>query len=305
MVYKQTHRSFNVCCYHLIIKFNIDKFIISLCIDEMTLKPEPHVKILGVFLNDRLSFNQHVSISCTKAARQLNALARISRYLKISSRSLLYNSFVRSNFNYCAMVRHFCGKQTITKLKQTITKIQERTLRIIYRDYESSYEDLMSAAEAPTMLTRRLRVILLEVFKSINMLNSDCLNDVFKIKYGNYSFRNTRKLLQQKKENNYICAKKYCLSRCQISDAREFDFSTLKTSIDDPSVLLVDGSDFPYLWYFHCPACRTTLVATRFWVVMICPIIKCLTVLRVFFDFVWFVFIHHKFSILFWFMYLL
>ena len=45
-----------------------------------------------------------------------------------------------------------------------------------------------------------------------------------------------------------------------------------------------------------CPACRTTLVATRFWVVMICPIIKCLTVLRVFFYFVWFVFIHHNFQ---------
>ena len=29
-----------------------------------------------------------------------------------------------------------------------------------------------------------------------------------------------------------------------------------------------------------CPACRTTLIATRFWVVMICPIIKCLTVLE-------------------------
>ena len=30
----------------------------------------------------------------------------------------------------------------------------------------------------------------------------------------------------------------------------------------------------------YCPASRTTLIATRFWVVMICPIIKCLTVLE-------------------------
>ena len=29
-----------------------------------------------------------------------------------------------------------------------------------------------------------------------------------------------------------------------------------------------------------CPACRTSLIATRFWVVVICPIIKCLTVLK-------------------------
>ena len=30
----------------------------------------------------------------------------------------------------------------------------------------------------------------------------------------------------------------------------------------------------------HCPACRSSLIATRFWVVVICPIIKCLTVLE-------------------------
>ena len=30
----------------------------------------------------------------------------------------------------------------------------------------------------------------------------------------------------------------------------------------------------------HCPACRTSLIATRFWVVVICPIIKCHTVLE-------------------------
>ena len=30
----------------------------------------------------------------------------------------------------------------------------------------------------------------------------------------------------------------------------------------------------------YCPVCRTYLIATRFWVVVICPIIKCFTVLE-------------------------
>ena len=37
---------------------------------------------------------------------------------------------------------------------------------------------------------------------------------------------------------------------------------------------------YEYISMVYCPACRTTLIATRFWVVMICPIIKCLTVLE-------------------------
>ena len=161
---------------------------------------------------------------------------------------LPYNSFVRSIFNYCAMVWHYCGKTN----NNNIEKIQERALRIIHRDYESSYEDLLSAAKAPTMLTRRLRVILLEVFRSMNMLNSDCLNDIFKIKM--WTTLSATQALATKKENNHIWAKSITYlgaklwndNVCNFSDARNCDFSTLKTNIDDPSVLLVDGNDFPY-----------------------------------------------------------
>ena len=38
--------------------------------------------------------------------------------------------------------------------------------------------------------------------------------------------------------------------------------------------------DVTVMSYCYCPACRTYLIATRFWVVVICPIIKCLIVLE-------------------------
>ena len=47
---------------------------------------------------------------------------------------------------------------------------------------------------------------------------------------------------------------------------------------------------------FDCPASRTTLVATRFRVAVICPIIQVPHCIRVFFYFVWFVFINHIFQ---------
>ena len=48
--------------------------------------------------------------------------------------------------------------------------------------------------------------------------------------------------------------------------------------------------------YSCCPASRTTLVATRFRVAVICPIIQVPHCIRVFFYFVWFVFINHIFQ---------
>ena len=49
-------------------------------------------------------------------------------------------------------------------------------------------------------------------------------------------------------------------------------------------------------WNGYCPACRTTLVATRFRVAVICPIIQVPHCIRVFFYFVWFVFINQIFN---------
>ena len=229
----------------------VDTCNVSLCVDDVVLKPESHVKILGVFLDDKLSFSKHISMCCTKAARQLNALARISRYLDMSSRTLLYNNFIRSNFNYCPMVWHFCGKVNNNKIE----KIQERALRLIYKDYDSSYVDLLSAADIPTMLTRRLRGFLLEVFKSTRNLNSECLNDMFMVKHVNYSFRNKRIIVQPKRRNttyglrsiSYLGAKLWNDNVSSFHEVCEIEYFAFKKIVENIDDLVMKGSDFPYL----------------------------------------------------------
>ena len=54
--------------------------------DGTTLISEAAVTVLGVTIDENLSFNEHISVCCTKAARQLNALARIAKYLDVRSR---------------------------------------------------------------------------------------------------------------------------------------------------------------------------------------------------------------------------
>ena len=96
-----------------------NKSHITLALNETTLiKAEPHVKALGVTIDENLKFSEHVSVICTKAARQLNALARISKFLDIDSRKIIYQSFVACNFNYCPLVWHFCGKVNKGKLEK-------------------------------------------------------------------------------------------------------------------------------------------------------------------------------------------
>ena len=98
--------------------------VLQLC-DGTSLMSKTEVTVLGVTIDDKLCFSQHISVCCNKAARQLNALARISKHLNINSRRAIYNSFIMSNFNYCPLVRHFCGQVNNQKLE----KIKDRALR--------------------------------------------------------------------------------------------------------------------------------------------------------------------------------
>ena len=90
--------------------------------DSVSIESEPFVKALGVYIDHKLTFTHHVNQCCNKAARQLNALARISKYLDIRSKKLIYKSFIRSNFTYCSLVWHFCGITNNSKVE----KIQAR-----------------------------------------------------------------------------------------------------------------------------------------------------------------------------------
>ena len=140
--------------------------VLQLC-DGKALMSQTQVTVLGVTIDDKMCFSQHVSVCCRKAARQPNALARISKHLNINSCSAIYNSFIMSNFNYCPLVWHFCGQVNNQKLET----IQEKALRILFADYNSSYTELPGNAGTTTLLIQRLRLIALTVFKSLHGLN--------------------------------------------------------------------------------------------------------------------------------------
>ena len=91
------------------------------CLDtgnDITLPSEPFVKVLGVTIDDRFQFSEHISAYCSKAARQLNVFSRISRNINLNSKSIIYNSFIASNFNYSPLVWHFCGTENSNKLEK-------------------------------------------------------------------------------------------------------------------------------------------------------------------------------------------
>ena len=173
---------------------------IELKLDEnTTLRSEKSVKALGVIIDNRLTFGDHISACCLKAARQLNALARISKYLDPKSKSIICNSFIRSNFEYCPLVWHFCGKTNNNKFE----KIQERSLRILQDTYELSYEELLNRNGFSTLLLHRIKLLLLETYKSFHCMNANCLHNIFKFNCTSYERRSVKLIQPKRRTTSY------------------------------------------------------------------------------------------------------
>ena len=89
-------------------------------IGSKEIKVAPQVKLLGVEIDSKLNFEQHINRICKSAANQLNALIRLKRFLGFLERKALVNRFVLSNFNYCTLVWMFAGSKSLTKIENLL-----------------------------------------------------------------------------------------------------------------------------------------------------------------------------------------
>ena len=60
-------------------------------------------KLLGVTIDGKLNFNNHLQKILKKANQKVHVLARITPYMSIPKRKLKMNSFSISQFNYCPL----------------------------------------------------------------------------------------------------------------------------------------------------------------------------------------------------------
>ena len=209
---------------------NLDKFqsiILSRHrVDEFDISLDGHVitrgntlKMLGVTLDDKLNFNEHIRNMCQTASCQIHALKRISNFLNEQCRMHVYKSFISANFNFGPIVWLFCGKTNLKKLE----KLQERALATVYCDKSLAYEDMLKRSGQLCIRLNLIRLLAIEMFKCMNGLNPLYINDMFSGKDSSYNLRDNSRLMQLKfntkiygyKSFKYLGSKVWnCLPSC-------------------------------------------------------------------------------------------
>ena len=150
----------------------------KLTIDEKVITSAENVTLLGLEVDSKLNFDEHISKLCSKSVGQPNALCRIRHLIRLEGRKILINSFIYANFNYCPLAWHFSSR----KAKNKIENIQKRALRFLLNDYSSDYETLLKKTNKCTMEVKRLRLLALEIFKAFYGNCATFIKDYFEKK---------------------------------------------------------------------------------------------------------------------------
>ena len=215
---------------------------IDLNISGQTIKPTSCVKLLGLFIDDQLTFDKHVSELCMRVTRQTNALRRIVKYLTPECKIIMYTAFIASNFNYCHIVWHFCGLTNSLKIE----KLHKKSLNVVLNDYLSPYHVLLQKVKRPTMYVSRMKAIGFDVFKCLHNCSPSYITDMFRISATPYATRGGTKLIQPKVNTTRNGLKSFRYQGAKI-------WNELPTSIKNTE----DVSEFKYrLNEWPGPVCK-------------------------------------------------
>ena len=120
-------------------------------VSNITIMREDKVKFFGIYIDNRINFDYHISQLCKKAGKKLHALTRNFKCRNISQRELI--AFIMSQFSYYPIIWIF-HSQT---MEHRITRIHERTLTLIYpNQHQITFKELLEKNKTVSIHQRNL-----------------------------------------------------------------------------------------------------------------------------------------------------
>ena len=158
----------------------------SIIIDDNEVKSTKCLKLLGVYIDNRLQFDEHIANICKRSSQRVGVLMRLRNMIPTDTKLKLFKAAILPYLTYSHLVWHFCRASDTRKLE----RIQERALRAVYCDKGSSYDKLLDMANLSTLQNRRLQDIAILMYKVKNNLSPNYICSLFQIPQLKYTLRN-------------------------------------------------------------------------------------------------------------------
>ena len=137
------------------------------------------VELLGIIIDEKLSFNDHIDKITKKASNYTNSLNRICHHLNNQNAGILINTFFYSCFTYCPLIWMLCSKTANNK----IIKVHNRASRLKNRQNSNMIDN-------QSIHSINIRYLLNEVFQSLNKNNPQFMWNIWEKKPIHHNLRN-------------------------------------------------------------------------------------------------------------------
>ena len=165
---------------------------INIQLDDHPICKVEHAKSLGLIIDDRLSWSNHVKELCRNISSAIGALRRIRSLISQSTAVQIYNALIQPHFDYCAPVWDGLSSYLCEKLQ----KLQNRAARVILQaKYEANSSLLLETLKWDRLSLRRKKQKATMMFKSLNGLAPVYLRDLFSERHTDYDLRNSFRML--------------------------------------------------------------------------------------------------------------
>ena len=173
----------NKSCLIPIVSINKVKLLcsdINICLDDKPIEVLDNAKLLGLYIDQTLSFNDHTNSLVKRVSSKIAVLHRLRQFLASNILNTVYLTTIQPIFDYCLSVWGNSSKQNIN----AIQKLQNRSARAVTGnfDYSSSVTNIRNDLGWMNIKTRFDYFTLILMYKSLNSLAPDYLTNRFKYK---------------------------------------------------------------------------------------------------------------------------
>ena len=180
----------------------------------------------------------------TSSGGSFQKMMRIRKFLTQEQAITLVNAYILSPFNFCPLVWMFCSKQA----HNLISSVHYKALCAKFNTFEYNFEQLLQMSDSCTIHDRNLKLLVIEIYKTLHRLNPEIMWGSFKLKPNTYNLRQGHSLVVPIAKSS--SATNYFDFRASL------EWNHLQSSIENEKTLIkFKRSLRPHKIYCKCKGC--------------------------------------------------
>ena len=155
---------------------------------DTTMKRVHSSKSVGVYIDERLSWDAHIDYISKRVSSAIGGLRQVRTLVPFDTALTIYNSLIQPIFDYCDVVWDNLSSTSAQRLQ----KLQNRAARVITQQgYDVRSNDLRKELGWDTLEQRRYKHKAIMMHKTLNSLAPKYLEELFKPSHSssNYHLR--------------------------------------------------------------------------------------------------------------------